>query len=1259
MPSIHYLAGWNVDTRQKLLDEKLSSWTGGPVLHLVPTRGRVIELESDHRFWPKKRQDTLTGLIYRIFEENIRFRQFRDCRQIDDQIRSLAVRKAMEQRSGQPEGLAYFDRLLKDHDAGFPGIFKAISVFFSQLVQNNYQDRFVNDLAGRIIRFEEKGSISGEERYSLESDLAWIFGDFEEIKKQIHAYDADDVLSSVRDFLSRGVIPCPVHEADVVIFDGFIHLSGIEEDILYYIFRRVKEVWWPIDCDGGADEPVKYFMESSRRGKEAHVGMEAYRIFSPMTSFMERLEAEGFETVAERSGRALFLNPLAAGLYLDGRLSETHKDSLRIRYFPGRVDEVRCIASEIKRIIHDDKLDISKDLGRIRIIFPELNEYSSLISEIFREYGIPFSLTRGLTLLSHPLSNIFLLIFKLPLNRFKRGDVFRLFSSGLIRKTALSDPYHKDEHTLKSLGENLIAGDDIHGVQKLLIKYAEDPLSDFMDIEFIDRIAQRCGLNNLGDDISGQDKGLFIVRDFYNGKLANTVESVDRDNIRREYYRFIIHYFLLADNLKSFKSLIDQDNPYNMANIFSGLLKDLGIPGNIINIPQFAETSSAFGDARMTGRDIKAYSLLKDIISASASELILDNDLFSARSGRDLLSGFYRIFRNRLDDSYLLDEQDPNVIRVSQWLEVRGRSFDYIFAGGLTDKSFPLKQETSFICPEPSRYFFRTPDNIDMSRYLFSHILRNYRKGLYLSCPVSADGREVRPSNVFTDIESLLTADSSPAYQEDTVKKLFKWDDSPYLSSENDMLNASFTKGMPDNRTEETVFPLKEIILKNISRLEGILRGLRAMGSRWALNGLFEYDGLVKMAAGFEEFLKSKRDIFSASQLDTLANCPMRYLFERVYGLKTMEMTGPEASPMEIGEHLHGVLSAFFRRLADQGRNVADMGIKQAFSQAREAADDYFRSIPFLESIEFFEHQKNEFLAGLDINLTDGLEAPVSREGAFAMLLRFEKANFMDRIPEGIEYEFGFNGLPYPHLGKVRLRGVIDRFDRDKNEKGLFHIYDYKTGTVPSSLLIKKGLSFQLPVYIKALKKCLKVEKFIASLYSLKRDSFLNKGPLGQYLFDHVAGDTTGLDITGVVILDRCADKLMELLEQGRFHHSADMIKCDYCDFRYACHRNERRMAHIVASRDDHGIYSGDKNLEIWKDADSFMREWQKIQESMEKAFSLKTVSGRKNHYESVLAFGHMLSEKDYTQTFNSEYIDELLRDIEAFKKRYLSNLPN
>ena len=1264
MTAIRYIQGGSVDARQRLLDGRLSAWKGGAVLHLVPTRGTIIELEADPRFWLLRRQDTLTGLIHRIFEDDIRHRQFENRRPVDDGIRSLIVKKALEKRSMQPDGLIYFNRLLTDHDEeiAFPGIFRSVAGFFSQLVRNNYQDRFVNDLDGKIIRLEEKGAAAGEEIYALESDLAWLFGDYEEIKKEIRVYDEDDVLSGVRDFLGRGNIPTRMKGTDVIIFDGFIHLTRIEEDILYYLFAGAKEVWWPIDYDGDAEDPVSGLRHSTGRGvKRAEDAtapcdqkvIEAYRVFAPMASFMERLEADGFQTGTERCDKTPFLNPLAQGLYIDGLPGRTEVNSLRIRSFNNRVEEVRAIAREIKRIIHEDGLDVSKDLGKIRIIFPELREYSSIIHEIFKEYGIPFSLTMGLPLFSHPISNIFLLILKIPLDHFKRGDIFRLFSSVLIRKRAKACPCPEDGHMRQLLERHLLPGDDASNARTLIRRYTgKDAAVNSPDIELFDSIARRCGLNTLGDDLSWPDNAIPCVGDFYQAMLKKAVDPDERDRLRGEFYMFILQSALLDRWLEPFKSLIDQESPHGILNAIFSILKELGFPENIMDMTELSGISVQDDKDSMIRRDIKAYSILKDLVSGSASELMVENDLFKAGSGRQLLSKFYRIFMERLERSYLIDERNPNVIRISQWLEIRGRSFDYIFAGGLTDAGFPLREETGFIIPESYKNIFRIPDNIDLSRYLFSHLLRNYRKGLYLSCPAYAEGKEVLPSNVFLDIESMMTGSSQ---EQGMTESPFKWDDSPYLSSPLEMLDSSIIKGDSPAGSPETPFPLKYVVVKDEAGVEGILRGVRAMGSRWAINGLFEYDGLACDATAFGRFLKERRDIFSASQLETLANCPMRYLFERVYGLKKTEGLEPEASPMEMGEHLHSLLAVFFSRLHDLGKNVSDTGISQAFLLARETAEAYFRDIPFLKRIEFFEHQKDEFLAGLDQAMPDSADLPVSREGAFALLLRFEEREFRDMLPGGIEYGFGFDGLSSPVLGKVRLRGYIDRFDRDRNDGRRFYIYDYKTGVAPSTALIKKGLSFQLPVYIRALKKNLQAVKITAAIYSLRKDNLFKKNPLGQYICDH-SDEAGGLDISGAGIIDRYADELIELLEAGRFHHSADMLNCGWCDFRYACHMDERRMAHLLDSGGDHGIYSGNRNLESWKELDDFRGKWKKVREGMKKAFNLKTESGRRNHYESVLAFGKNLADNRNSQPLDGEYIDELIAEIEGFQKRFLSS---
>ena len=153
MNRIVYLVGRTVDSRQGLLAEKMAHRENHRFLHLVPTRGRVMELEVAPRFWPKGRVETLTRIIYQIFEENLRFEQFKDYRPIDDAQRFLLIKKVLERRGIQPDGLTYFSPLLSrsKQETDFPGIYRTISSFFSLLVRDNLQDRFVESLGGRII----------------------------------------------------------------------------------------------------------------------------------------------------------------------------------------------------------------------------------------------------------------------------------------------------------------------------------------------------------------------------------------------------------------------------------------------------------------------------------------------------------------------------------------------------------------------------------------------------------------------------------------------------------------------------------------------------------------------------------------------------------------------------------------------------------------------------------------------------------------------------------------------------------------------------------------------------------------------------------------------------------------------------------------------------------------------------------------------------------------------------------------------------
>lgn len=1222
-----------------------------------------MELELDSRFWPKERVETLSRIIYQIFEEHLRSERFKGFRPINEAQKLLLIKKILERRGTQSDGLTYFSSLFSSpsgRERDFSGIYRSISRFFSLLVRNNLQDRFVESLGSRIIRLEEERPGAGEERYALESDLTWLFADFEEIKREIKGYDDDDVFYSVRDYLKKGGKPGFLGDTGALILDGFIHVSRVEEDILFNLCRQVQDIWWLLDFDSQAKDPIREFKESVGRDERSILNVrppetdqkavryEACRIFAPLVSLMNRLENVNFACSMSRADQGAMCHP-AAGLYLHGHMEDAPNEGLKVKSFANKVDEVRSIAGEIKRMVHEEGLDESRDLGRIRVIFPDLSDYSSLIAEVFKSHKLPFSLTKGLALSSHPITHVFRYIFEIPLNQFKRDDIFRLFSSPLIRKEAWSRLPSAGRLARRrekySFAEEALAG--------LSHKGTDEPPELDLDIFLFDRVARSCGLDRLGNDFSRLwEEGLLRVRDYYQGQFSLTINPEERKYILSEYHRFLTQMDLLERGLILFEALGNQKHPQDIVKGISQILGLLGFPENIV---QFPENRSGLEPAMMRmmiSRDIKAYTLLRELVLTSANEVRLAKELFGIEGGHALLSGFYDAFKSGLDRTYLMDARNPDVVRISEWLEMRGRSFDYIFAGGLIADKFPLREPVDFILPEIPNSMFRVRDPIDQSKHLFSHLLRNCRKRLYLSFPRYSSEREVQPSPMLSDLESILPSRSA-LERRNGLEGVFLWEENPYFVSEEELLDATSAKKRSLNLVKDEPFSLGRIISKNESISNRLLRSIGVLRSRWAHDGLFEHDGLVGTANRFTEYSKNRSDYLSPSRLETLANCPMRYLFEHICGLAILEEQGLEESNRDMGEHIHAILKGFYERLRHGEKNVADIGIDRAFSLAKEVAEEYLAAHPFLNKLEFFEFQYREFLAGLEQCRSGVKNGGKEREGVLAQLLRFEETAFRDRLPWGIEYRFGQREDAPVLLGRTKIHGYVDRFDIVRGDVKKAYIYDYKTGKVPSSDTVKKGLTFQLPAYIHALKAELQFKELSACFYALKRDLLYGENPLKQAMNEHWERGG-GLDLSGVRLIDKYADSLMDLVEKGYFHHSADGLRCPLCEYKYACYRNIRRMDHLIDSDEGHRIYSGKENLIKWNKVDAFRERWKGISRSMQQAFNLKTESGRRRHFDSVMEYREWLRENGDSLPFYGEYIEELIQKIDEFEKAFL-----
>jgi CRISPR/Cas system-associated exonuclease Cas4 (RecB family) len=341
-----------------------------------------------------------------------------------------------------------------------------------------------------------------------------------------------------------------------------------------------------------------------------------------------------------------------------------------------------------------------------------------------------------------------------------------------------------------------------------------------------------------------------------------------------------------------------------------------------------------------------------------------------------------------------------------------------------------------------------------------------------------------------------------------------------------------------------------------------------------------------------------------------------------------------------------------FDELKKNSENVASIGLSRAFALAKEIGEHYFSHLKYLEGLDFFETQKRDIMDGLETTSTLTEHGLPKREGLLAQILRFEEQSLNNERIIALEYWFGDKANNPVMIGKTRIRGYIDRVNRLPGKEDIFLIYDYKTGRAPALSEIKKGLSFQLPGYISAIQKEKHPKGVTARYYLVKRKSLSEGNPLTSPINYNYA-QKIGIDLSGIKLIGDYADRLISLLKRGIFHHSTDELICSFCEFKYACYKNTRRMAHLVDSGAYPDLYSGRKNLERWKKAESFQKMWKEIQKKMDDSANMKKEVTRRDNFEKVMEFKEWLEANRQSLPFDERYIDQIIEKIGDYQKSF------
>ncbi|MBL7662165.1 UvrD-helicase domain-containing protein [bacterium] len=322
-------------------------------------------------------------------------------------------------------------------------------------------------------------------------------------------------------------------------------------------------------------------------------------------------------------------------------------------------------------------------------------------------------------------------------------------------------------------------------------------------------------------------------------------------------------------------------------------------------------------------------------------------------------------------------------------------------------------------------------------------------------------------------------------------------------------------------------------------------RALRAIQSR-SSNQLTAYD------AKFEEEYQTATALstYSVSDLEILSDCPQRYFFRTVLKLENLDQAPEDRIPAESGTLVHESLKQFyalkipvtrenFQTACNHLKQIALEQFEKSKERQPRAALKVLPTIDW-DSSAFYLAEKEYILRGLD----QALDAKVKLRGPLRRALELQ-LNYFSSYPIAVEAQsYANKSDPFFYLERVQVRGIVDRIDQEQNR---FHVWDYKTGSVPSRADVKKNRSLQPAIYSAIVEK---------RFGQVARVGFIPLGGRNNELEE----PTEVTDLIDQAKTQDLIHRLDQRVRQGDFSQVLETTACSYCEFSRICFRDQRLL---------------------------------------------------------------------------------------------------
>ncbi|MFO7952700.1 MAG: PD-(D/E)XK nuclease family protein [Bacillota bacterium] len=946
------------------------------------------------------------------------------------------------------------------------GYIRAITAFI-----NNYRCSSTTSLKQAFYDFEiEKPGFR-------ENDLIKIYNEYEQRLSE-QGVDCRSALESFFDRVTADNLCSGFGFANSTsfVFFGFSHLTALEAKFFKYLIRYAPQIVF-LHC---ADEKAS---EQSRR------------IEASLTEVLAEFSSRQLEALTTGDAHSDSFAPAARALFqVTGSSAGRHDLEIDISKENNRFMEVASMAVQINELKKK-----GADLSRIKVILPEYDLYSTLIGEVFPEYRIPYTLSKGMPLTSYPPAKVI---------------------NALVCQGNVSNPYPLREMIFSSPYISYQTGSSIRGLYEYQVSAGVNMLTE----QEIAALKGREGSKVLGLDypyIKALSRKAYRAVNPAPGMPVLTVVAQYLDQLtwnnenekKKAFYKALQQFFALQ---KAEKALIFGKLRLNSREFKAAVLDLLERFNFEMNIslgdvhPYTAEEQSST-EAIVEKRDRCIVREVKKLLD----DLVQKMDPETRLPVSELIKVFERLIKEaRFKHLFPPNPEEEGTtgiaaVKIEPIEQGHYQPGDYIFVCGLVDGEFPAKEEFNFLQPQKEGLGLgRAYTSVDYARHRFYHLVRSAREALYVRAPVSYNGRMLPLSPFMQELSKQLA------------------DKKDEISARKDAGNKELPSEKPAGIRDKLIFIgknvdenydlvrplLVELDQTNQAYTRRLLDILRYDGLTMRTSSLSEYDGLFLVAGTGDEIAGNERErmvfdklaqsigriTFTPEVIERYASCPLRFFLDNIMGLKKEPDYHPDTT--ERGTLVRSFLQEYTQAAAEKGGVPED-----AARMLYESITTYFagRENDFADAFE--KRFQNRLVAGLN-------DQEARRPGLFAAFLNFENESPERLVP----FARGLTGT-LDLEGQLSIEINIDRVDLAPVTNSLI-IYQYSTAGTGDVSKMLRGLRFDLPLALLYLvengqKYCSGKEVSGAGVYlvktpkQIKRGGYLAKENLRAKYRDQVSED--------------------------------------------------------------------------------------------------------------------------------------------------------